>query len=54
MYIMKPIIWLVMMEAVVSIVQECNLQHGNADCPLHSTCGSRGYCVCDNGWILNC
>ena len=41
MYIMKPIIWLLMMKAVVSIVQECNLQQGNAECPLHSSYGSR-------------
>lgn len=54
MYIMKPIIWMVLMEVMVSIVQECNLNQDYNECPAHSSCGDRGYCVCDNGWILNC
>ena len=33
------------------IYQTCS---SNTDCPANSFCGYRSYCVCNNGWIMNC
>ena len=26
----------------------------DTNCPANSFCGYRNYCVCNNGWIMNC
>lgn len=33
------------------IYQSCS---SNSNCPTNSMCGYRNYCVCNNGWIMNC
>lgn len=36
---------------ISSIYQTCS---SDTDCPANSLCGYRSYCVCNNGWIMNC
>lgn len=36
---------------IKSIYQTCG---SNTDCPVNSFCGYKNYCICDDGFIMNC